>query len=251
MPTNPLRAKLKAGKQTYGMWVTLESPHITEVAVEMGLDWIVIEMEHGHLDWRDVVNHVRVVSGTQTAAVVRVTEAQQGTIKRALDIGANGVILPMIGSGDELERAYEFGRYPPRGVRGVGGERAVKWGLDWDDYLKYADQETLLIPLLETKSAVENSNDILAVDGLETIFFGPADMSASYGFLGQWEGPGVAEAIQQIRAKAADQGISSGILGRNTAEVLARRDQGFQMIGIGADMNLMMRSIQETQDALN
>ena len=112
MTRDPRRAKLQADKTTFGMWVTLESPNVTEVAVELGLDWIVIEMEHGHLDWREVVEHIRVASGTDTAALVRIPETQQSTVKRALDIGADGIIIPMVGNANELEKAYEFGRYP-------------------------------------------------------------------------------------------------------------------------------------------
>lgn len=250
MPTNSLRSKLAAGQSTYGMWVTLESPSVTEAAVAVGLDWIVIEMEHGHLDWRHVVEHVRVTAGTDTAALIRVSDMQRSNIQRALDIAADGIIVPMVGSGDMLESAFQFGRFPPRGVRGVGGERSVQWGLQWEDYLHNADKETLIIPLLETRDAVENIDEILAVDGLETVFFGPADMSASYGYLGQWEGPGVAEAILGVRAKANDKGITAGILGRNTDEVQLRREQGFQMIGLGADMNLMIRSLQQTLESL-
>jgi 2-keto-3-deoxy-L-rhamnonate aldolase RhmA len=247
---NTLRKKLKAGKTTYGMWVTVESPNVTESAVALGLDWIVIEMEHGHLDWRNVMEHVRVTTGTDTAAVIRVPEVQRSNIQRALDIAADGVILPMVGDVEMLETAFQFGRFPPRGVRGVGGERSVQWGLQWEEYLKNADTETLIIPLLETRDAVENIESILSVDGLETVFFGPADMSASYGYLGEWEGPGVAEAILDVRVRAEQKGITAGILGRNTAEVQQRRDQGFQMIGLGADVNLMIRSLQETLNSL-
>ena len=91
------RQKLRDRESTCGLWVTLESPNVTEAAVELGFDWVVIDMEHGHLDWCEVINHVRVADGTGTATIVRVSEVQQGTIKRALDVGAQGVILPMVG----------------------------------------------------------------------------------------------------------------------------------------------------------
>ena len=186
---------------------------MTEAAAALGVDWVVIDMEHGHLHWGDLVNHLRVLCGTETAGLVRVPELRRETIQRALDLDAQGVIIPMIGSAQELEQAFAFGRYPTRGVRGVGGERCVKWGLESREYLSRANEETLLIPLLETRSAVENIDAILEVDGLEAIFFGPADLSASYGFLGQWEGGPVAEAIRSMGEKAFARGIASGILG--------------------------------------
>ncbi len=251
MISNRLLRKLQAGETTFGMWVTLESPNVTEVAVALGLDWIVVEMEHGHLDWRDVVGHLRVTKGTATTALVRVTECGQGTIKRALDIGAQGIVVPMIGSVDDLERAISFGSYPPRGVRGVGGERCVQWGLQAAEYLPTANDETLIIPLLESRNAFENIDHILTVDGLKTVFFGPADLSASYGYLGQWEGPGIEDKLLLMQAKAATLGISSGILARDGQELLTRREQGFRMIGIGADINLMIRSIQDVLAMVN
>lgn len=250
MSKNPLRQKLQAQQTTYGMWVTLESASVTEAAIALGLDWIVIEMEHGHLDWREVIEHCRVVAGTQTAALVRIPETQQSLVKRALDIGADGIIVPMVGHASELQKAYEFGRYPPRGIRGVGGERAVKWGLHWDEYLKQADTETMIIPLIESKAGVENIDSILEVDGLEAIFFGPADMSASYGYLGQWEGPGVANAILQTQAKATAKGISSGVMARSPSEAVVRREQGFHMVALGADLNLMIASLQQFRKTL-
>ncbi|MSU36839.1 MAG: 2,4-dihydroxyhept-2-ene-1,7-dioic acid aldolase [Pedosphaera sp.] len=245
MIQNPLRRKLQNKQTTYGLWVTLESPNVTELAVALGFDWVVVDTEHGHLDFREIMEHVRVVRGTETSAIVRIPEVQQGTIKRVLDIGAHGVILPMVGTGADVERAFRFGRYPPRGVRGVGGERAVKWGLEFDEYLHYANEETLLIPLIETQEAVENIDQILDVPGIEAIFFGPADMSSSRGFLGQWESPGVAEKILEIQANAATKGIASGILSRSVDESIKRRDQGFEMIALGADVNLLIRAVRE------
>jgi 2-keto-3-deoxy-L-rhamnonate aldolase RhmA len=156
----------------------------------------------------------------------------------------------MIGSRKHLEAAFQFGRFPPRGVRGVGGERSVKWGLEWDSYLANANTETMIIPLLETRDSVEHIDSILEVDGLEAVFFGPADMSASFGYLGQWEGSGVAEVILELQAKATSRGISSGILARNSEEAVMRRKQGFRMIGLGADVNLMLHSLQQTLHSL-
>ena len=228
MRSNPLKRKLDQDLPTFGVWITLESPNITEAFVNMGIDWIVIEMEHGHLDWSDVINHVRVTAGSETAALVRIPETQRNFVQRAFDIGADGIVCPMIGNRHQLEAAFQFGRFPPRGERGVGGERSVMWGLHSAASLECADRETMIIPLLETREAVENIDSILEVDGLSTVFFGPADMSASFGYLGQWDGPGVMEAILQIRAKANRRGIRSGILARDDSEAQLRREQGFR-----------------------
>ncbi len=250
MQPNPLRQKLQREESALGLWVTLESPNITEAAAMLGVDWVVIEMEHGHLQWKHVLEHVRVANAAQTAALVRIPELARGYVQRALDIGADGIIVPMIETREQLEQAFKLGRFPPRGVRGVGGERSVKWGLDWQSYLDHANQDTMIIPLLETRGAVEQIDAILEVDGLEAVFLGPADMSASYGHLGQWEGPGVAEAILSIQRRAADRGIAAGILGRDVEDAKLRRSQGFHMIGLGADLNLMIRSLRQSLEAV-
>ena len=250
MTRNKLRGRLQAGQTSYGLWITLESPALAEIAVALGLDWVCIDMEHGHLDYNDVANHLRALRGSDTSAVVRVPDTNISTIKRALDLGAHGVILPLVRSAADLEQGFRFGRYPPRGVRGVGGERAVAWGLGLEEYLSYADQETLIIPLIETRDAVDHIDEILAVPGLEAIYFGPADLSASQGYLGQWEGPGVAEQILSVLAKAAARGIGAGVMGTSVEDAVKRRDQGFRLVGLGSDAALLIRSVNAALLAL-
>lgn len=251
MRPNPLRAKLKTGKTTFGMWITVESPNVTEAAVALGMDWIVIEMEHGHLSWADVLNHLRALNGSQTAGLVRVPELRRETIQRGLDLGADGLIIPMVGSAAMLQQALSFALYPPHGVRGVSGERCVRWGLEKDAYLAVANAESMIIPLLETRDAVEHFDEILQVPGVDAYFFGPADMSASFGFLGQWEGGPVGEAIVTMNRQAAERGIASGVLARNAEDACHRRSQGFRMIGLGVDLSLMIQSTRQILERLD
>jgi 2-keto-3-deoxy-L-rhamnonate aldolase RhmA len=189
------------------------------------------------------MEHIRAVRGSETAVFVRVPEIHQSAIKRALDMGAHGVLLPLIRTRAELETGMQYGKYPPAGQRGVGGERAVKWGLAFREYLQSADSQTLIIPLIETREAAENIEEILGVPGLEMIFFGPADLSASHGHLGEWEGPGMAQLILDIRARAAQRGIGCGVMSLDPADARKRRDQGFSLIGLGSDAGMMIRSI--------
>jgi 2-keto-3-deoxy-L-rhamnonate aldolase RhmA len=250
MTRNKLRGRLQAGETSYGLWVTMESPALSEIAVALGLDWVCVDLEHGHLDYADVVAHLRAVRNSDTSVIVRVPDTNISTVKRALDLGAHGVILPLVRGPEDLELGFRYGRYPPRGVRGVGGERAVTWGLGTEEYLSFADQETLIIPLIETRAAVDNIDGILAVPGLEAIFFGPADLSASQGYLGQWEGPGVAEQILSVREKAAARGIGAGVMCTSIEDGLRRRDQGFHMIGLGSEAGLLIRSVNAAMLAL-
>jgi 2-keto-3-deoxy-L-rhamnonate aldolase RhmA len=245
MPENRLRERLRKQETNYGLWVTLESPAVTEIAVTLGLDWVCIDMEHGHLGFREVMEHVRVVRGSATTALVRVPEIGQSSIKRALDIGAHGVLLPLVRGREDVDRGMSFARYPPRGVRGVSGERAVQWGLGLREYVASADEETLVIPIIETREAAEEIDAILDVPGLEAIFFGPADLSASHGHLGDWEGPGMAALILEIRGKAAAKGIGAGVMSRSIEDSVRRRDQGFGMVGLGSDAGLLIRALTE------
>src|SRR4249920_1603052 len=116
-----LRENLAAGRSTFGMWITLESPSICEMAVALGLDWVVIDAEHGHLDWKEITEHIRAAVRSDTVVLVRLTELNIGLIKRALDVGADGIVIPWIENVAQLKQALAFSHFPPEGVRGIGG----------------------------------------------------------------------------------------------------------------------------------
>lgn len=241
---NPLRACLREGRHAYGLWVTLDSPAVSEIAAEIGVDWVCLDMEHSALDFKDVANHARAAKGSGMAVLVRVPATTIDATKRCLDMGVDGVLFPMVNSAEHMREAFRYARYPGAGVRGIGGERAIRWGMKMTEYLETANEETMVIPLIETANASRAIESILAVPGLEAIFFGPADHSASCGYLGQWEGPGVAEDILRMRALAEQRGIVSGIMAMDDADVDARSGQGFRMVGLGSDFGLLIRAMK-------
>ncbi|AZG11151.1 2-dehydro-3-deoxyglucarate aldolase [Pigmentiphaga sp. H8] len=241
---NPLRQLWRENRGAYGLWVTLPTPAVTEIAAELGLDWVCLDLEHSALDYKDVANHARAAKGSGTAVLARVPATTPDYLKRCLDMGVDGVLLPLVNSAEEMRTGLRYGKYPPQGIRGIGGERALRWGLRMDEYLATANEETMVIPLIETVHAIEAAADILAVPDLPAIFFGPADLSASHGCLGQWESPGVAEEILKVREMAQARGIVSGIMAMDDADALKRRDQGFGMIGLGSDFGLLIRSVK-------
>lgn len=247
---NHLKRKLASGANTYGLWVTLESPTITEIAVALELDWVVVDIEHGHLDLNDVVNHLRVARNSQTTMLVRISEVQQGLIKRVLDIGAEGIVVPQITSVEEVRDAVRYAKYPPWGVRGVGGERSTNWGLTLAESTATANDETLIIPMIETAAAEAAVEEILDVRGVDAIFFGPADFSASHGHLGQWEGPGVAERILLLKDLIREQGRACGVMTTSIEDARQRQAQGFQMLGLMADTGGLIRALRQAQEAL-
>jgi 2-keto-3-deoxy-L-rhamnonate aldolase RhmA len=245
-----LRSKFAKNETAYGLWVTSESTAVTEVAAILGIDWLCIDMEHGYLDYRSIAGHLTAARGTGMTVLVRPPSHDLEPMKRALDLGAHGVILPLVNSAAELRAASDQFFYPPLGRRGIGGERSVKWGLDLESYVRSANEDLLLIPMIETQRAYDNLDEILAADKIEAVFLGPGDMSASRGAVGEWEGPGVAEINLDIVRRASGKGIRTGIVARNTDEAITRADQGFGMVSLGSDIGLMIRQIESMNEAL-
>lgn len=241
-----LRRKLFSDEPAYGLWVTLESPSVAEAAVALGLDWIVVDAEHGHLDWRDIVGHIRATVRSRTVVLVRLAETNGALIKRALDVGADGVVLPWIESADQLRRAVAHARYPTAGTRGIGAERATAWGRGLVQHALEADDHVLVVPIIETVEAGRNIEAICEVPGVDILQIGPADYSASAGYPGHWEGPGVAESLLSIKDTIRRHGKSCGVVATSPDDLALRRDQGFRLLGLGMDMGLLIRGLADS-----
>src|SRR3954462_3558086 len=238
-----LREKLAADRAVIGMWVSLESASISEMAVALGLDWIVIDAEHGHLDWKDILEHVRATVRSDTVALVRIAELNASLIKRVLDIGADGVVVPWIETADQVRQAVAFSRYPPEGVRGIGGERATAWGQAMVQHTQEANEHVLLVPLIESVTGGRNIKEVAQVPGVELFFLGPADYSSSAGYRGQWEGPGIAAELRAVKDAVRAAGKHCGVLATSHENLIERRQQGFRMLSLGSDAGLLLRSL--------
>lgn len=239
------RTKLVKGETLYGLWVTLESASITDIAVALDLDWVVIDAEHGHLDWKDINEHIRAGLRSNTVILVRIQEQSTSLSKRVLDMGADGVVIPGVDNHLQLQEAVKDCHYPPSGRRGVGGERATVWGQCLDEHAEEANSNVLVIPLIEQVSALPHIEEMCQVEGVDIFFIGPADFSASAGFVGHWEGPGVAEQIIDIKNIIVNRKKYCGIMSTNNENLLVRKEQGFRMLGIGSDSGMLLRSIRE------
>jgi 2-keto-3-deoxy-L-rhamnonate aldolase RhmA/quercetin dioxygenase-like cupin family protein len=245
-----LKRKLAAGKCAYGFWVTLESPSITELAVALGLDWVLIDAEHGHLDWKELVEHLRATARSDTVALVRITEANIALVKRALDIGADGVVVPWVETADELREIVSFSHYPPKGLRGIGAERATGWGQCIPDHVAEANENILVVPMIESVRGGDNIGEMVKVDGVDLFLLGPADYSSSAGYAGEWQGPGVAEKLLAVKDAIVKAGKTCGVVATNDVDLLARREQGFRMLGIGSDCGLLLRGLHASLAAV-
>lgn len=239
-----LRTKLAADTPTYGLWVTLESPSITEMAVALGMDWVVIDAEHGHLDFKEIVEHLRATVRSDTVALVRIAELNGGLIKRVLDIGADGIIVPWVESAEQLRQAIAWARFPVEGLRGIGAERATCWGQCFVEHTADANEHVLVVPIIESVKAISQIPMMSQVEGSELFFFGPADFSSTAGYRGQWEGPGIADQILQIKDTLRRAGKQCGLLATSHDNLIERRQQGFRMIGLGLDSGLLLRSLK-------
>lgn len=244
------RKTLAEGRAAYGLWVTLESPCVTEMAVALGIDWVVIDAEHGHLGWKEIAGHLRATVRGETVALVRVADLDRGLIKRALDIGADGVVVPWIETEEQLRRAVSYAQYPPEGCRGIGGERATGWGECLVEHTSEANDHVLVVPIVETVRGAAEVPGMCTVEGVDVVFFGPADFSASAGYRGQWEGPGVAEQILALKDAIRAAGKHCGVMGRGAADLAGRFDQGFRMLALGMDAGLLLRALHESLAAV-
>jgi phosphoglycerate dehydrogenase-like enzyme/2-keto-3-deoxy-L-rhamnonate aldolase RhmA len=239
-----LRRKLAEDQPVFGLWVTLDSPAVTEVAVALGTDFVVIDAEHGHLDWKEVAEHLRATVRSDTVALVRLAELNVGLVKRALDIGADGVVIPWVESAEQLQDAVRFARYPTEGVRGLGAERATAWGQALAEHAADANEHVFVVPIVETVRGRDNLAAMLEVPGVDLFWFGPADYSASAGYRGQWEGPGVAEDLLRMKDAIRAAGKHCGVVATGDDNVRQRLDQGFRALALGFDMGLMLRSLK-------
>jgi 2-keto-3-deoxy-L-rhamnonate aldolase RhmA/quercetin dioxygenase-like cupin family protein len=205
---------------------------------------VVVDAEHSSLDWQDIVRHVRAAVRSSTVVIVRLAEMNIGSIKRALDIGADGIAVPFIETEDQLRRLVSYVQYPPAGVRAVGADRATAWGECFAEHARDANEHVLVLPNIETVKAYSNLDGILNVTAVDTFFLGPADYSASAGYAGHWQGPGVAEQLLEINDRIRAKGKYCGIIASSEEDVTRRRDEGFRIIALGLDTALLLRGLK-------
>ncbi len=207
-----LKAKMRAGTAVNGYWTELFSPAATEIMAAAGYDCTMIDLEHGAADLSEAAAVMRALRGSDCTPLVRVPANDATWIKRVLDAGAQGVMIPAVSSGPEAEAAVSACHYPPRGIRGMAAPivRGARYGLDWQGYVRDIAEDLLVICQIETRAAVENVAEILAIEGLDMVFIGPFDLSGSLGHLGEPDHPDVRAAITAVEAAAKARGCLLG-----------------------------------------
>ncbi|MCB4363128.1 4-hydroxy-2-oxoheptanedioate aldolase [Hydrogenophaga taeniospiralis] len=244
IPQNTFRDALKAGQPQIGCWVGFASPDVAEALAGCGFDWLLLDGEHAPNDPRSVLQQLRAVAPyTTTHPVVRAVEANVALVKQYLDVGAQTLLIPMVDTAEQAALMVKAMRYAPDGIRGMGAAlaRASRWN-QVDDYLNQANGQMCLLVQAETVEAVKNLKAIAETDGVDGVFFGPADLSASMGYRGQPGHPEVQKVILEGIATVRAAGKAAGILA--TDPVLAQQylDAGALFVAVGLDTSLLVKA---------
>lgn len=246
MTMNHTLRSLAAGEPVVGAWLLSCSPRAAAVLAGTGIDWVGIDTEHAPYSPERVEATVRAV-GEAATPIVRlpsVEAAAMGEAKRALDAGAQGLIVPGVETVEGTERVVRSARFPPDGDRGVAGTvRANDYGEGFDEYLTSANEDTLVAIQLETPAAIDRVDEILAVDGIDVAFVGENDLSASLGYPGETDHPEVTAAVERTLDAARDAGVHPGIAARTPEALSDRIDRGFRFFLLGADLSFMRRGV--------
>jgi 2-keto-3-deoxy-L-rhamnonate aldolase RhmA len=245
---NLLKEKVKKGEITIGTIVSLGHPDVTEWLSQIGYDWLFLDAEHGPMNLETLQQMMQSMNGTTCTPMVRPQWNDPVLIKRILDIGAHGIIVPMVSSKEEAENAVRACKYPPAGIRGFGPRRAARFD---PNYYETANDEIMTIVLIETDAAIKNIDEILSVDGIDVAFMGFDDLSLSMG-LGEppkWDEPRYLEAFDKVIKAASNKGKVAGLhthISDKPGSIYWALDRGFRMVTVGDADTFIIEGAQTT-----
>lgn len=249
--SNNLKQRLKNGESLNGCWLNLGSPLTAEIVGQAGFDWVLIDLEHGSGTEKDVLYQLQALEASPTGAIIRVEGHARQRISRVLDFGAQGVMCPQIKTVEEARAAISGIYYPPDGIRGVAKMvRATGFGKNFDDYKKGAKENILGIIQIETAEALNHLDEIAALEGVDVLFIGPADLSMSLGIFGQLDHPKFKEALKAIVTAAEKAGKATGILLFNPDDYTTYHNMGIRLIACGSDATFVANGAQNIANAL-
>jgi 4-hydroxy-2-oxoheptanedioate aldolase len=239
-PRSDLRRRVLAGEPTVGLFLGLGSASAAEIVARAGYDWTIVDLEHGAGTESELLGQLLAIQATPTAAVVRVVSAERMRVGRVLDLGADGLMIPRLETVADVTDTVSWMRYPPAGIRGVaGGTRGAGYGTVPHPQLHTLNERILGVFQVESPVAVDAADEMAAVDGVDVLFVGPADLSHSMGIPGAFTDPAFLAALDRVAAAAKAHGKGAGILLRDVSEVPAYRARGYDFIGIGSDNGLL------------
>jgi 2-keto-3-deoxy-L-rhamnonate aldolase RhmA len=238
---------IESGEHPIGTWLSIGHPTVAEVNGRLGLDFVLVDMEHTTLSLETVENMARAVDAAPgtTDTVVRVPWNDPVRIKRVIDIGVAGVMVPMIGSAEEAQQLVDALRYPPEGIRGIAGSRATGYGQNMEEYVATANDSILTIAQIETEVGLENVREIAEVDGIDALFVGPADLSGALGIFAEWDSEEFQNAVDRVLAAGEAADVPVGTLTVDLEGIEATVADGFDFLIAGKDTTQMMETTEE------
>jgi 2-keto-3-deoxy-L-rhamnonate aldolase RhmA len=247
-----LKSNLARGELTLGSWITLAHPAVAEIMSRAGFDWLAIDLEHSVITMREAEELIRVVELSGVSPLVRLSGNDPVQIKRVMDAGSHGVIVPMVNAVSDAEQAIEAVLYPPQGKRGVGLARAQGYGSAFESYRQWLHQVSVVIVQVEHIEAVNNLETILSVEGVDGFIVGPYDLSGSLGVPGQFDHPSMAEAMDRIKSVGIASGKAFGIhvIEPDIEELRQRVDEGFRFVAYSLDIRMLDRACRSGLDAI-
>lgn len=248
-PKNELKAALARGDMQSGLWLAMASPIAAELAGRVGFDWCLIDGEHGPNTLTTIIAQLQALAGTPTQAAVRVPFGEDWILKQVLDLGVQTLVVPMVNTAEQARQVAAAVRYPGQGVRGMGAilSRASGYG-EIVDYVTSANDEICLFVQIESAEAVANVEEIAAVDGVDGLFVGPADLSADMGYVGQMTHPDVLKSIAHVYEVARASGKFAGTITFNPEEFEGLAAQGVRFLGLGGDGYVLRQGLLDLWD---
>lgn len=243
MRVNTVKQRLREGQTAIGTWLVFPDPFEAQIVARLGFDWVNVEMEHTPITLETAALMFQAIAHAGSVPLVRIPWNTAENVKRVLDCGAWGVIFPMQNSAAEVEQAVAAVKHPPIGFRSIGGYlHALSFDTDPATYYERANQETLVVVQAEHIRAVENADEILQVPGIDAVFIGPNDLSASMGLKPSTDcaDPRVAEAVEHVRATALKYGVAPGIHVMNGEDANRRIAEGFRFIALASDQRFLV-----------
>ena len=242
LPSNEFLKSLRRGKKQIGLWVSLSHSFAADVVAQSGYDWVMIDMEHSPNDYFSVLGQLQVFASTKTVPIVRPEWNNSVVVKRLLDLGAPGLLFPMINTVDDARKAIASTQYPPKGNRGVSAAtRATKFGRI-KGYAQSAENEIAVFLQIESKQGLSNAIDIAQLEGIDGIFFGPGDIAADIGKVGQPNHPEVWDIIDPIAEALIKKGMPVGTLVGSSDKAVKLVNSGYSCVACGSDVSLLAKS---------
>lgn len=235
-----LKDSFRERASVFGTWVTIGHPDIADILETLPFDFLVLDSEHAPLGPESLSSLIQVVDGARICPIVRVGTVEQAPVKSALDMGAHGVIFPLISSGTEAASAVRFSKYPPVGTRGVAPRKASEYGSKFAEYLRSANEMTTVVVQIETKEALGHLDEILSTKGVDVGFVGPTDLTMSLGLLDDRSNPRVIEAMKSVIAACDSNGVVPGVLAASVEEARRAVSLGFRFIALGSDSRFIV-----------